>query len=152
MNTNCIDRILKLLCEITILAHKELIETEEDFEYFPEEHSYEGAVTFSDDSLLEYAGMTVTKSGGTYWLELEATSQLKEILSSATLPTEFYTLLINEKFYDSVYLDQETNFDKVFHSSQFHENFDVKKVNESSIQQAISDIEKIVFVKKLKYG
>ena len=152
MNTDSINRILKLLCELTILAHKELIETEEDFEYFPDQHIWEGAVTFNDDLFLEYAGMSVTPSGGTYWLELNAIGPLKEILSSASLPTEFYTLLINEKFYPSVYLDHETNLDKVFHSSQFHENFDMKKINESKIKEVILDIEMIVFEKKLKYG
>ena len=58
--------------------------------------------------------MSVTKSGGTYWLNLSALGDLKLALESAKLPTKFCTLLMNERFRGYVVIQAGDDLDRLF--------------------------------------
>ena len=152
MKDEQLDKLQKLLCEATIYAHKDKLTVEDEMEYLPSEHKRIGSVSFQPESMLKYAGMTVTKSGGTYWLKFKAIGRLKEILLTANLPTDFTSLLLNTKFKDSMLLTKDDDITSFFYQSHFTKKIDTASISNEAADIAIRDIEKLFFLKKITYA
>jgi hypothetical protein len=143
-------KLLVLLLDLAIFAHKDKLEREGEYEYLPDEHSERLSVDFNESTMLNYNGMKVTPSGGTYWLRFKAIGKLKSELLSAGMPYTFTVLLVNEKFRKSMWIDKDLDFQKKFVMAVFESRR--KGVTDAAkISRAISNLEKLSLPLRIKF-
>jgi hypothetical protein len=94
--------------------------------------------------------MEATKSGGTYWLRFKAIGQLEVELLSAQMPCTFTVLLINDKFRDVMYIDQDLDLNKKLYQAIF-EDFD-QNIDTEKLTSTIANLEKMLFMKTIKFS
>lgn len=143
-------KLLSLLLEFVIFAHKDKLEREGDYEYHPDEHVEPLSISFHEHTMLSFNGMEVTESGGTYWLRFKTTGKLEKELLKSGMPTTFTALLINEKFRSLMYIDEETNFKKILAVALFEED-NKKKKEQDKLLEAILNIEKLTLLSRIKF-
>lgn len=149
--------ILDRLREVTVLAHKGLLANVSGIKYDPNIHKWADTIHFPVDSFVAYKGMSVTTSGGTYWLKLSALGELKSSLESAKLPTKFCTLLMNEHFGRHLEISSDDDLNRLFFQSLFstlHGKivFDVSSVDQREVDQALQRIDKLLLIPRIKYS
>jgi len=143
-------KLLSLLLDFVIFAHKDKLEREGEFEYCPDEHRERLSVDFNESTMLNYNGMYVTPSGGTYWLGFKAIGKLKLELLSAGMPYTFTVLLLNTKFRKSMWIYKDLDFRNKF----IVQGFKTKRkgtTDATKIIQAISNLEKLSLFLRIKF-
>ena len=143
-------KILSLLLQFAVCAHKDKLLRDGDYIYVPNTDTQPLSIEFDESTLLSYDGMEVTKSGGTYWLRFRAIGQLEVELISAQIPCTFTVLLINDKFRDVMYIDQDLDLNKNLYQAlfeDFYQNIDTEKLTST-----IVNLEKLLFMKTIKFS
>ena len=144
-------KLLALLLDFAIFAHKDKLERDGEYEYCPDEHRERLSVDFNESTMLNYNGMKVTPSGGTYWLRFKAIGKLKSELLSAGIPYTFKVLLVNEKFRKSMWIDKDFDLQKKLVMAIFESRR--KGVTDATkTAQAISNLEKLSLLPRIKFS
>jgi len=144
------EQVSPLLLEFVIFAHRDKLSKDGEFIYDPKIHKEPLSIEFEESTMLRYNGMTVTKSGGTYWLRFKSIGELKKTLLSANLPYTFTALLINEKFRNQMYIDEYLNLDKVLFDC-FYVPTIKRSIDKEKLDKAIDSLDKILVFKRIKY-
>jgi hypothetical protein len=143
-------KMLSLLREFAVYAHKDKLVKDGDYIYDPNTDTQPLSIEFDESTLLSYDGMEVTKSGGTYWLKFRAIGQLEVELLSAEVPCTFTVLLINDKFRNVMYIDQNLDFNKKLYQALF-EDFD-QDIDTDKLTSLIANLEKLLLMKTIKFS
>ena len=143
-------KVLSLLREFAVYANKDKLVRDGDYSYDPNTDTQPLSIEFDESTLLSYDGMEVTKSGGTYWLRFRAIGQLEVELLSAEIPCAFTVLLINDKFRDVMYIDQDLDLNKKLYQALF-EDFD-QEIDTDKLTSVITNLEKLLLMKKIKFS
>ena len=143
-------KMLSLLLQLAVYAHKDKLARDGDYIYNPKTDKKPLSIEFDESTLLSYDGMEVTKSRGTYWLKFKAIGQLEVELVSAEMPSTFTVLLINEKFQDVMYIDQNINLNSKLYQA-LYEDFD-QIIDTDKLTNAIANLEKILLLKTMKFS
>ena len=144
------DKMLSLLLQFAVYAHKDKLVRDGDYIYNPKTNKKPSSIEFDESTLLSYDGMEATKSGGTYWLRFRAIGQLEVELLSAEMPCTFTVLLINDKFRDVMYIDQDLDLNKKLYQA-LYEDFD-KKIDIEKLTSTITNLEKMLLMKTIKFS
>jgi len=123
----------------------------------PKIHRRADSIAFPVESYVSYKGMSLTQSGGTYWLKLSALGDLKIALATAKLPTKFCTLLMNEKFRKLVEIYPNDDLHRLFFYSCFctlygKKKFELNSVDEEEADKALKKIDELLLLPLLKYA
>ena len=143
-------KILSLLLQFAVCAHKDKLARDGDYIYNPITDKKPLSIEFDESTLLSYDGMEVTKSGGTYWLRFRAIGQLEVELLSAQMPCTFTVLLINDKFRDVMYIDQDLDLNKKLYQA-LYEDFD-QNIDAEKLTSTIANLEKMLLMKTIKFS
>jgi hypothetical protein len=143
-------KMLSLLREFAVYAHKDKLVKDGDYTYDPNTDTQPLSIEFDESTLLSYDGMKVTKSGGTYWLKFKAIGHLEAELLSAELPCTFTVLLINDKFRDVMYIDQDLDLNKKLYQALF-EDFD-QDIDTDKLTSLVANLEKLLLMKTIKFS
>jgi len=143
-------KIISLLRDFAVYAHKDKLVRDGDYIYNPKTNKKPSSINFDESTLLSYDGMEVTKSGGTYWLRFRAIGQLEVELLSAKVPSTFTVLLINDKFRDVMYIDQDLDLNKKLYQALF-EDFD-QDIDTDKLTSLIANLEKLLLMKTIKFS
>jgi hypothetical protein len=143
-------QMLSLLLQFAVYAHKDKLVRDGDYIYNPKTNKKPSSINFDESTLLSYDGMEVTESGGTYWLRFRAIGQLEVELLSAQVPCTFTVLLINDKFREVMYIDQDLDLNKKFYQALF-EDFD-QDIDTDNLTSLIANLEKLLLMKKIKFS
>jgi hypothetical protein len=157
MEKEQLNEVLERLREVTVLANKSLLAISDGIKYDPNIHKWSGTIRFPEDSFIAYKGMSVTESGGTYWLKFSAFGELKSALESAKLPSKFCTLLMNERFRSYIDIQAGDDLNRLFFGSVFFTlhskgEFDIHSVDENEANKALLKIEKLLLIPRIKYA
>lgn len=157
MEKDQINELLERLREFTVLAHRGLLAKIGCIKYDPNIHKWADTIEFPVDSFVAYKGMSVTESGGTYWLKLSALGELKSSLESAKLPTKFCTLLINQRFRGHLEIQANDDLNRLFVQSVFstlHSKrvFDRSYLDLDEVDLALQRIDKLLLIPRIKYS
>jgi len=143
-------KMLSLLREFAVYAHKDKLVRDGDYIYDPDTDTQPLSIEFDESTLLIYDGMKVTKSGGTYWLRFRAIGQLEVELLSAEMPCTFTVLLINDKFRDVMYIDQDLDLNKKLFQA-LYEDFD-QNIDTEKLTNTIANLEKMLLMKTIMFS
>jgi len=143
-------KMLSLLREFAVYAHKDKLVKDGDYTYDPNTDTQPLSIEFDESTFLSYDGMEVTSSGGTYWLRFRAIGQLEVELLSAEVPSTFTVLLINDKFRNVMYIDQNLDFNKKLYQALF-EDFD-QDIDTNKLTSLIANLEKLLLMKTIKFS
>ena len=143
--------ICKLLLEFVIHAHKELLRKHGEIEYEPSFQYTPHPIIFDPANYLRFHSLTISKSGGTYWIQLQALDELEQYLKHAGFPTIFTTTLVNQDFRRTMLIDEEITLKKVFYNCLFKKRIAYAKLNQEKIESAITDIDKLLMLPRIKY-
>ena len=143
-------KVLSLLREFAVYANKDKLVRDGDYSYDPNTDTQPLSIEFDESTLLSYDGMEVTKSGGTYWLKFKAIGQLEVELLSAQMPCTFTVLLINDKFRDVMYIDQDLDLNKKLYQA-LYEDFD-QNIDTEKLTSTIANLEKMLLMKTIKFS
>jgi hypothetical protein len=143
-------KMLSLLLQFAVYAHKDKLVRDGDYTYDPNTDTQPLSINFDESTLLSYDGMEVTQSGGTYWLRFKAIGQLEVELLSAEVPSTFTVLLINDKFRDVMYIDQDLDLNKKLYQALF-EDFD-QDIDTDKLTSLIVNLEKLLLMKTIKFS
>ena len=143
-------KLLSLLLQFAVCAHKDKLVRDGDYTYDANTDTQPLSIEFDESTFLSYDGMEVTKSGGTYWLRFKAIGQLEVELLSAQMPCTFTVLLINDKFRDVMYIDQDLDLNKKLYQA-LYEDFD-QNIDTEKLTSTIANLEKMLFMKTIKFS
>jgi len=143
-------KLISLLLQFAVYAHKDKMLKDGDYIYDPKTDTQPLSIEFDESTLLSYDGMEVTKSGGTYWLKFRAIGPLEVELLSAEMPCTFTVLLINDKFRDVMYIDQDLDLNKKLYQA-LYEDFD-QNIDTEKLTNAIANLEKMLLIKTIKFS
>ena len=143
-------QMLSLLLQFAVYAHKDKLVRDGDYIYNPKTNKEPSSINFDESTLLSYDGMEVTKSGGTYWLRFRAIGQLEVELLSAQVPSTFTVLLINDKFREVMYIDQDLDLNKKLYQALF-EDFN-QDIGTDKLTSLIANLEKLLLMKSIKFS
>jgi len=143
-------QVLSFLLQFAVFAHKDKLVRDGDYIYNPKTDKKPSSIKFDESTFLSYDGMEVTKSGGTYWLKFRAIGQLEVELLSATLPSTFTVLLINDKFRDVIYIDQDLDLNKKLYQALL-KDFD-QDIDTDKLTSLIANLEKLLLLKTIKFS
>ena len=148
---NLESEVLKQLKELAIYAHLRLINESGDIIYETQVFQTKEEFEFNKKFQIEYKEKSISQSSGTFFVQFLTKGKLNEILKFYKFPTEFTIYVMNEKFRETLYLDETSNLNKIIFHTSFENTVDYQKINFHS-NGIIEEINKLLLFLRIKYS
>jgi len=107
---------------------------------------------FEDDLFFSLTNLSVSDSGGTYFIDMQTMGDLKELLEAASISGIITVFLMNQKFRSSIYIDNEFDINKNLIACTTNRTKRRSSKTLAELQSLLSGLSKLCTIYALKYG
>lgn len=107
---------------------------------------------FEDGLFFSFTNLSVSDSGGTYFIDIQTMGNLKELLEAASISEIITVFLMNQKFRSSIYIDNGFDINKNLIACTTKRTKRRSSKTPAQLQSLLTDLSKLCTIYALKYG